>query len=63
MPKVRVSKDEWYPVYEIDPDHPGWVPRGIEVELTEQELAIVEEADRLFDLAQIILSEKYNGTK
>lgn len=51
MPIIKIDEDEWYPVYSI-------CSYGEEVEVTEEELMVINEAFAKFADCQKILSEK-----
>ena len=55
---VYVVKDEMYPYFYTD-DTGGLCDYMIE--LTEDEMALVQEAERLLDAAQFMLSDKYRA--
>jgi hypothetical protein len=51
MPKIRVSYDERYPDYYIVSDN--WAPQ---IEVTDEELAFIKQADENYKKAQGILA-------
>ena len=58
MKKVKIIKDEWYPVYEIDKEEGWW---GYSVEIEEKDLAWIEKVFNEFKDVQEFLINKTKG--
>ncbi len=55
--KVKINKDELYPVYEIEEsDYPGCA----EIDLSQDEIAMIEAAGAVFYAAQRLIASKIN---
>jgi hypothetical protein len=52
--KVKIDRDEWYPVYVIDSNY----KYGEEIELSEKEIAFIQQASEIFRKAQEFIVSK-----
>ena len=59
--KAYITKDEWYPVYEIEYEPTVYDSFGFEI--TKEELKMYKEWVKLTDKVQELLSVKYRGEK
>jgi hypothetical protein len=55
MPKVKINEVEWYPVYVVSQDE----EYGLEVELTPEEMKLVNSWEKLHDAVWELLRRKY----
>lgn len=55
--KIKIAKDEWYPVFTPTPNH-----HDFEIEVSEKELKDIEDTfKKFYEIQDFILERKKNG--
>jgi len=63
MPKVKIGKDERYPIYYLSTDLEHVFDFEVVVEVSEEELEMFKCVEKLYDKVQDILERKYKEKK